>query len=222
MPAKNTLLALGSAAVIAVYGAGFERTRAAAQRFAGDDAERRPARPAPAIGDAHVQAAPVARRPARKPAGSVVRRHNAAPVEPGAPAIPTPAIPAPAIPTPTAPSATPPSAPVPVPVATVIDTTVADTSQTDDEQRGMYRDGTYSGWGTSRHGDIQAAVEIKGGRIVSAYITQCLTRYSCSWISALPPQVAARQSADVDFVSGATQSSNAFYSAVLEALNRAR
>jgi len=83
-------------------------------------------------------------------------------------------------------------------------------------------DGVYSGWGTSRHGDIQATVEIKGGRITAAYISQCLTRYSCSWIAALPPQVVTRQSAEVDYVSGATQSTNAFYYAIVEALNKAK
>ena len=80
----------------------------------------------------------------------------------------------------------------------------------------------YYGWGTSRHGDIQAEVEIKNGRIVSASIAQCLTRYSCSWISALPAQVLARQSADVDYVSGATQSTNAYYYAVVDALLKAK
>lgn len=87
---------------------------------------------------------------------------------------------------------------------------------------GQLKDGTYYGWGTSRHGDIQASVEIKSGKIVGAYIAQCLTRYSCSWISALPPQVLQRQSAEVDYVSGATQSSNAFYYAVAEALKKAK
>ena len=85
-----------------------------------------------------------------------------------------------------------------------------------------YSDGTYYGWGTSRHGDIQAEVEIKNGRIVSASIAQCLTRYSCSWIAALPAQVLARQSADVDYVSGATQSTNAYYYAVVDALLKAK
>jgi uncharacterized protein with FMN-binding domain len=85
-----------------------------------------------------------------------------------------------------------------------------------------YRDGTYLGWGRSRHGDIQASVIIEGGRIASATIAQCLTRYSCAVIAALPPQVALRQSPDVDYVSGATQSANAFYSAVVEALSKAR
>jgi uncharacterized protein with FMN-binding domain len=85
-----------------------------------------------------------------------------------------------------------------------------------------YKDGTYSGWGTSRHGDIQATVVIEHGRIASASISQCYTRYPCSWIVALPPQVAQRQSPEVDYVSGATQSTNAFYYAVIEALSKAK
>jgi uncharacterized protein with FMN-binding domain len=32
----------------------------------------------------------------------------------------------------------------------------------------------------------------------------------------------ARQSADVDYVSGATQSANAFYTAIIEALSKAK
>jgi uncharacterized protein with FMN-binding domain len=94
-----------------------------------------------------------------------------------------------------------------------------DTAQSDKPAR---KDGTYTGWGTSRHGDIQATVQIKDGKITFAAITECLTRYSCSWIAALPPQVLARQSPDVDFVSGATESTNAFYYAVVEALNKAK
>jgi uncharacterized protein with FMN-binding domain len=85
-----------------------------------------------------------------------------------------------------------------------------------------YKDGTYTGWGTSRHGDIQASVIVQGGRIASATIAQCLTRYSCSWIDHLPPQVVTRQSPEVDYVSGATQSTNAFYYAVVDALSKAK
>ena len=86
----------------------------------------------------------------------------------------------------------------------------------------VYKDGTYTGWGTSRHGDIQASVTIDGGRIASVTIAQCLTRYSCSWIAALPGQVVARQSPETDYVSGATQSTNALYYAVVEALAKAK
>jgi uncharacterized protein with FMN-binding domain len=88
------------------------------------------------------------------------------------------------------------------------------------EQAG-YKDGTYYGWGTSRHGDIQAAVVIEDGRIASTSIAQCLTRYSCSWIAALVPRVASRQSPPTEYVSGATESSYAFYDAVVEALSQA-
>jgi uncharacterized protein with FMN-binding domain len=100
----------------------------------------------------------------------------------------------------------------------------ADTAPTPpvDTVHAAWKDGSYSGWGTSRHGDIEATVEIKGGRIVSAIISQCRTRYSCSRIADLPPQVISRQSAEVDYVSGATQSSDAFYYGVVEALKKAK
>jgi uncharacterized protein with FMN-binding domain len=84
-----------------------------------------------------------------------------------------------------------------------------------------WKDGTYYGWGTSRHGDIQAQVVVENGRI-SATISQCRTRYPCSVIEKLPPEVAQRQSPDVDYVSRATQSANAFYYAVVEALSKAK
>ncbi|MFN8979357.1 MAG: FMN-binding protein [Gemmatimonadaceae bacterium] len=85
-----------------------------------------------------------------------------------------------------------------------------------------WRDGTWSGWGTSRHGDIEATVLVEKGRITAAAISQCLTRYSCSWIAHLQGQVVARQSAEVDNVSGATESANAFYYAAVEALKKAK
>ena len=85
-----------------------------------------------------------------------------------------------------------------------------------------WKDGTYDGWGTCRHGDIQATVVIEAGRIASATITQCLTRYPCDIIEKLPPEVSQRQSPEVDYVSGATQSAGAFYWAVVGALGKAK
>ncbi len=85
-----------------------------------------------------------------------------------------------------------------------------------------WKDGKFSGWGSCRHGDIEATVEIKDGRIVSAIISTCRTRYSCNVIDMIIPQVVTRQSADVDTVSGATQSADAFYYAVSAALGRAK
>jgi uncharacterized protein with FMN-binding domain len=89
-------------------------------------------------------------------------------------------------------------------------------------QQDQYKDGTYLGWGYCRHGDIQASVIVERGRVVSAAIAQCLTRYSCSWIAALPSQVVSRQSANVDYVSGATQSTDAFADAIVDALSKAK
>ncbi len=124
------------------------------------------------------------------------------------------------------------SAPAPVAASSVADTSSApssaaltqpaDSASTTEKTAPQLKDGTYYGWGSSRHGDIQASVVIEGGRITSATIAQCLTRYSCSWISRLPPQVVQRQSPEVDYVSGATQSTNAFYYAVVDALAKAK
>ena len=82
-------------------------------------------------------------------------------------------------------------------------------------------DGTYLGWGMSRHGDIQASVTVQGGKFISAAIVQCLTRYSCAWVEDLPGQVISRQSSSVDYVSGATESSEAFMDAIANALSKA-
>lgn len=84
-----------------------------------------------------------------------------------------------------------------------------------------YRDGTYVGFGTSRHGGMEATVVIKDGRIVSALVSNCATRYPCSKISALPGKVVALQGPPVDYVSGATDSSRAYKQAVTSALAQA-
>lgn len=86
----------------------------------------------------------------------------------------------------------------------------------------VLQDGTFYGWGPSRHGDIQAGVVIENGKIVSAYVATCETRYPCSVLGRAPQQVVERQSPAVDVVSGATESIYAFYYAVLEALSKAR
>jgi uncharacterized protein with FMN-binding domain len=125
---------------------------------------------------------------------------------------------------PSLPSATVP-APAAAPAPASASAAEAPTYDPSDEPyvpRGPYKDGTYLGWGYSRHGDIQASVEIQNGHIASAVIAQCLTRYSCDVIEKLPPQVAKRQSPEVDLVSGATESADAFYGAVVEALSKAK
>ncbi len=85
-----------------------------------------------------------------------------------------------------------------------------------------YKDGTYTGSGTSKHGGVTVAVTIKNGAIASAAITASNTRYPISRIAALPGAVVAAQSAGIDFVSGATDSSMAFQTAVASALALAK
>lgn len=236
---------MGSAAVLAVYAAGFARTRAAAAAIE-REATSRPARgssagPAPVHESVDsmptVLIAPLvaAQAPAKDTANVPVNAAKANAAATPAMAKVDTALAATAT-APAAPSkvhadsvvATPaPSAPAPVTPAPAADTAAtppaaAPAADTAARKPAPLHDGTFTGYGTSRHGDIEATIEIRDGRIVTATISKCLTRYSCSWIEMLPGQVVARQTADVDIVSGATQSSDAFYLAVTEALNNSR
>jgi len=85
----------------------------------------------------------------------------------------------------------------------------------------VWKDGKYTAWGTCRHGDIQATVVIEAGKIISAEITDCQTRYSCDIIESLPPKTVSRQKAKFDHVGGATESAYAYFGAVYWALDQA-
>src|SRR5437879_6504317 len=63
-----------------------------------------------------------------------------------------------------------------------------------------YRDGTYTGSGTSRRGGVNVSVTIQSGRIASVTISSVTTQYPVTRISALPAQVVARQNSQVDNV----------------------
>lgn len=238
-PVKHNLVALGTAAVVAVYAAGYERTRSAAQRFA-EAAERRPSSagprtmPAPESAGTSRLASPMpdtnagvpnatAKR-ATPPATDAHTAHvtHASPRHTDSTNAPRPAARAESIAPRVAPVIAAPAAPAPDSSSKAGGAQTADSAASASDKSRPYKDGTYSGWGTSRHGDIEASVLIKDGRIAAAIVSQCLTQYSCSWISELPGQVVARQSPEVDFVSGATQSTNAFYYAVVEALKKAK
>jgi len=241
---STRLLALSSAAVVAVYAAGYWRTKAAAERLESAGAGRRPA-PAPE------PAAPVVPQPAPSSVALVLPTRPApdrtpavattpAPVSAQAPTSSAPAAVRPQ-PSTEAPATTPAPAalapiaanePAAVPAAPPLALTTAVATPTPQLQvpdapappkpLSAYKDGTYLGWGTCRHGDIQAEVVVAAGRITSAKIAQCWTRYSCNWLDGVVPQVVTRQSPNVDYVSGATQSVDAFYWAVTDALAKAK
>jgi len=230
----NNLVALSSAAVLTVYAAGYMKTRAAAQRLEGaghretfdPPALRAPAPVADAAPRSLTEVVPP--QPAPQPVVEAKPRVEATPAP--APVVPVAVAPAPAAPVATpAEPLTPPAqtaSAAAAPAAATPPTAPPDADPKPAEppapKPSPYKDGTYFGWGTSRHGSIEATVTIEGGKIVGSAISQCLTRYSCSWIAHLVPQVVARQSANVDYVSGATQSTYAFYDAVVEALSKAK
>lgn len=242
---KN-LVALGSAAVLAVYAAGFLRTRAAAQRFernpdSGRSSVSPPARLAEhaVVPPPQVEAIASASQPVPALEPAPLANANLSPPIPPTPAVVPAAPPAPTSgpaatvviaraadspPAPTAAAIAPlaPAAANPSPASVGVAQIAETTAKPADSKRAGLKDGTFYGWGSCRHGDLQACLEIQGGRIVAASISQCLTRYSCDVISMLPPQVVARQSSDIDYVSGATQSADAFHDAVIEALYKAQ
>jgi uncharacterized protein with FMN-binding domain len=210
---SNRLVVLSSAAVLAVYSAGYFRTRAAADQLAARTAKQLAARaalvsvqvslPAPAAlppANESSQIPDDSSQPRKKPSNAAGAR------------------------APAARSASATSA-----------GTSSDSAANDDQGdsgpgdsaaprgrgTGRMKDGRFQGRGSSPHGDIVAEVVIHKGQIIYAGIAQCLTRYSCSVIKGLPEQVVVRQSTDVDVVSGATESTDAFQDGISEALLRA-
>jgi len=190
------LVVLSSAAVLAIYSAGYFRTRAAANRLIEQAAQQRIAALAP------VNAPPSP--PEIKPNQAATPSGTPTPAEPPRKKLATRAPATARAPKAASDSPADPSAP-----------------RQQASQSG-YKDGTYLGWGSCPHGDIQAGVIIKRGQIVDVGITQCLTRYSCSVIKRLPGEVLDRQSVNVDVVSGATESVYAFHDAVAQALSKAQ
>jgi uncharacterized protein with FMN-binding domain len=84
-----------------------------------------------------------------------------------------------------------------------------------------YRDGTYSGTGSSRRGNVSVSLSISGGRVTNVSITGVTTEYPASRIASLPAQVVASQGSQVNNVTGATYSAQAFRLAVQAALQKA-
>lgn len=87
--------------------------------------------------------------------------------------------------------------------------------------QGALKDGTYSGQGSSRRGDVWVTVDVQAGRIANVTISRSTLQYPLRDIAGLPAQVVQRQTAQVDTVSRATYSSQAFKAAVAQALSKA-
>ena len=225
---STSLTALSSAAILAVYSVGYHRTSAAADRFAAQGERKVPVAPVTTNFVAPAEALPsfkstLAVPPADQEPSRAVRVAPQPKIEAALPATRDPVPETAPAPAPAEVVAQPAAAaPAPAATAVVADVPPPVAPPPAVAQQGQYKDGTYTGWGSCRHGDIEASVKIEAGRIVSASIATCYTRYPCTWIDHAPGQVVSRQSINVDYVSGATQSVNAFKDAVAEALSKAK
>jgi len=186
------LVALSASAIAAVYAAGYVRTQAA-------DTALGLAESAPTA--QVVTVAPATQPPAATPFLPLLPggRGGGDGSQPSVPAT----------------SQSPAQATPPAVQATAAPTAAPSTATT-------YKDGTYTGVGQSRRGGVQVALTVQGGRIASVNITRVSTQYPVSDIASLPAQVVARQSAQVDRISGATYSWMAFRGAVQQALSQAQ
>jgi len=224
---SNGLITLSSAAIVAVYAAGYHRTSPAAHRFDSQIPQQRTsatiaiATPPPAANPSAAAAPPVSSSAA--PAIKKNTKRPSTPSRKAAPSTGTDSAGSSASSTsaPSSASTTNPPAEAAAPPTVAAPAAPA---------KSAYKDGVYLGWGSCRHGDIEASVTIQDGKIALVAISQCLTRYSCGWIAPkipgaglpdLPSQVVERQSPKVDYVSGATESSYAFADAVVAALSKA-
>jgi uncharacterized protein with FMN-binding domain len=213
---SSGLITLSSAAIVAVYAAGYHRTSSAAHRFDSQIPQQRTSATI-AIVTPPPAAIPATAPPGSSSAAAATKKNTERPSTPSRKAAARTADDQAASSTTRSTSASATNAP---------STEAAPATGA----KSPYKDGLYSGWGSCRHGDIEASVTIQEGKIALVAISQCLTRYSCSWIAPkipggglpdLPSQVVERQSPKVDYVSGATESSYAFADAVIAALAKA-
>jgi uncharacterized protein with FMN-binding domain len=208
-------VAASCAAVLTVYAAGYWRTRDAARRLDAQTQERRPVRP-----EAPVAAGPIA---------PVIEAPAPTPQPPAAPEI-KPAkklVAKAATPPPPAAAPEPAVAKVPAIMSVPLDPEPKEWPAPPPSPESLpdpvtgWHDGTYTGWGQSYHGDIEAKVVIEKGRIVASGVATCATRYPCDVLHTILNQPVWTQSPDVDRVSRATESADAYYQGLVEALEHA-
>ncbi|ULT57668.1 FMN-binding protein [Neobacillus drentensis] len=99
--------------------------------------------------------------------------------------------------------------------------TLNNTKSSSKEVNKLYKDGTFTGTGMNRRGTIAVQVNIKNDQITAVEISDFAMHYSESDVVGLPNEVLQKQSAQVNNVSGATYSTQAFEDAVQDALNQA-
>jgi len=89
------------------------------------------------------------------------------------------------------------------------------------EKKSKYKDGSFQGTGMNRRGMIEVTVTIKKDKITDVEISNFGMHYSIDDIVGLPQEVLQQQSSQVNNVTGATYSTQAFEDAVQDALSKA-
>lgn len=202
------LVILSSVAILSVYGIGYQRTYASANQVASLDASSI-AQASADSGSPTPIATAISQVVARATQTQAERTQAVGSFQPTATSRASTANA----------NATVAATPRPFPSATVVPKVVLPTATV--AKAGQFRDGAYVGQGFSRHGGVEATIVVTGGKIVSADITDCSTRYPCDAAYPLIPEVVARQAAPIHHVSGATDSSMAYHDAVVKALSQA-
>jgi uncharacterized protein with FMN-binding domain len=120
---------------------------------------------------------------------------------------------------PTAPATNTPASPIPAPKSTPTPTTPA----------GQFKDGEYTGdVADAFYGKVQVKAVVANGKLTDVQFLQYpndrgeTAQISTRMMPILKSEVTKAQSANVDIVSGATQSSEAFVKSLQSALNQAK
>jgi uncharacterized protein with FMN-binding domain len=128
--------------------------------------------------------------------------------------------PTPVTPPAPAPAPVPPPAPVPAPVPTPAPTPIA---------TGLYRDGSYTGDSVNvYYGNVQTQAVISGGKLMNVNILDyphdrnTSAHINSAALPKLVQEAIASQNAQVDIVSGATETSQGFQQSLATALAKAK
>lgn len=100
--------------------------------------------------------------------------------------------------------------------------TVNNSNGSNIQSTSLYKDGTFTGTGMNRRGSIEVQVTIKSDKITDVQISDFAMHYSERDVVGLPDEVLQNQSAQVQNVSGATYSTEAFQDAIQQALDQAQ
>ncbi|MBY0293921.1 FMN-binding protein [Patescibacteria group bacterium] len=116
------------------------------------------------------------------------------------------------------------------PTASGTDNGVGDSSSPSDVNPGQYKDGTYTGsvGSAAPYGNVQVKVTITGGKLTAISLLQApkgpgnTDALTASSFPIMIKEAIAKQSSNVDIISGATQNTEGFNTSLTSALQQAQ